>query len=169
MSSPFRIPTDTPGRLAILARPRGGDWLQDDIAEWKRAGVRTAVSLLTTDENDELELFHECEKCEHSEIEFVSFPISDRGLPDDSDAFGELAAELAAQLLAGRSVGIHCRIGIGRSPLLAIAVLMVLGVPATDAIPRASAARGRPVPETAEQLEWISRFSPPALAAAGAP
>src|SRR5436309_9794359 len=27
-----------PGKLALAARPRGGDWLPDEVADWKRAG-----------------------------------------------------------------------------------------------------------------------------------
>jgi hypothetical protein len=27
------------GRLAIMPRPRGGDWLDDEIQSWRRSGV----------------------------------------------------------------------------------------------------------------------------------
>ena len=165
MASPYWIPTDTPGRLAILARPRGGDWLRDDVAEWKRAGLHTVVSLLGEDEEADLELSDEAPECVRAGLRFIAAPVMDRGIPDDPVAFGELAAELATGVADGRSIGIHCRIGIGRSPLLAIAVLRTLGVSATEAIRRASAARGRPVPETPEQLDWITRFEPSAAAA----
>ena len=165
MPSPFWIPTDTPGRLAILARPRGGDWLQSDTTEWKHAGLHTVVSLIGEDEEADLELSDESVECTRAGLEFIAAPLMDRGLPDDPIAFGDLAGELAAKVVSGESVGIHCRLGIGRSPLLAIAVLIALGVPASEAIRRASVARGRPVPETSEQLEWISRFEAPTPAA----
>ncbi len=167
MSSPFWIPTDTPGRLAILARPRGGESLRDDAAEWKHAGLHTVVSLLGEEEETDLELSDEASQCVRAGLQFLAAPVMDRGLPDDTSAFGELAAELAAKVAAGASIGIHCRLGIGRSPLLAIAVLITLGVPAPEAIRRASVARGRPVPETPEQLEWISRYQSPVLATVG--
>ena len=35
------------GKLAMAARPRGGDWLEDDLSSWKREGVDTVLSLLT--------------------------------------------------------------------------------------------------------------------------
>src|SRR5437870_3377638 len=38
------------GRLAISPRPRGGDWLEDEVREWRLAGVEAVVSLLTSDE-----------------------------------------------------------------------------------------------------------------------
>ena len=27
------------GKLAIAARPRGGDWLEDEIRDWKNGGI----------------------------------------------------------------------------------------------------------------------------------
>jgi hypothetical protein len=42
------------GRLAIVTRPRGGDWLEDDMTSWRRAGLDLIVSLLTADESAEL-------------------------------------------------------------------------------------------------------------------
>jgi hypothetical protein len=34
------------GRLAIAARPRAGDWLVDEVAAWRAAGIDLVVSLL---------------------------------------------------------------------------------------------------------------------------
>src|SRR5713101_2898754 len=34
------------GRLAIMARPRAGDWLADEIAGWRAAGIDIVVNLL---------------------------------------------------------------------------------------------------------------------------
>ena len=44
------------GRIAISARPRGGDWLEDEVKGWKALGVRVDASLLTPDEIAELDL-----------------------------------------------------------------------------------------------------------------
>lgn len=41
-------------RLGIMARPRGDDWLADDIGILKRAGVDVIVSALTSTEAEEL-------------------------------------------------------------------------------------------------------------------
>ena len=45
-SSPYWIDAGPARRIAILARPRGGDWLPDEIAAWKNAGISMVVSLL---------------------------------------------------------------------------------------------------------------------------
>jgi hypothetical protein len=50
-----------PGRLAISSRPRGGDWLEDEVRAWQQAGIETIVSLLTKDEIAALELAQEAE------------------------------------------------------------------------------------------------------------
>lgn len=44
------------GTFAIAARPRGGDWLEDEMKAWRRLGVTTIVSLLTPEEERELGL-----------------------------------------------------------------------------------------------------------------
>ena len=165
MAGPFWIPTDTPGRLAILARPRGGDWLPDEVAAWKRAGIQIVASMLTAGEEFGLELSEEGGECGRAGLTYLAYEVEDRGYPPDDFAFAEISSMLAAELEKGRTVGIHCRQGIGRSGLLAIGVLYALGIPKDAAIRRVSAARGLAVPETPEQLDWITRFEPSAAAA----
>ena len=45
-----------PHRLALMAAPRGGEWLTEEVAAWHTAGVNTVVSLLEPFEVRELEL-----------------------------------------------------------------------------------------------------------------
>lgn len=157
----YPIPTHTPGRLAITARPRGGDWLSDEVAGWRRAGVTVVVSLLEADEERDLGLTDEASECAAHGLRFVPVPVPDRGLPTDRSAFAEAVFAVADELANGEKVAVHCRQGIGRSGLFAVAVLKALGVPTDDAIRAATSARGRPVPETPEQTEWLRRFAPP--------
>jgi hypothetical protein len=42
--------------LAIMPRPRAGDWLEDEVSSWHGAGIRTVVSLLEAHEVAELGL-----------------------------------------------------------------------------------------------------------------
>src|SRR5262245_59231148 len=69
------------GRLAVLPRPRGGDWLADEARSLRLAGVDVLLSLLTNEEVVELDLAEEAACCAEAGIEFVSFPIQDRGVP----------------------------------------------------------------------------------------
>lgn len=71
-------------RLAIMPRPRSGEWLADEVAGWNRLGVQTVVSLLESHEGREFDLADEQSLCERATLEFVSFPIPNRGLPKAS-------------------------------------------------------------------------------------
>jgi protein-tyrosine phosphatase len=144
-----------PGRLAVAARPRGDDWLTDEIEAWRRSGVQVVVSMLTAEEVVELELGSEAADCRASGIEYVSFPMADRGVPKSAAAFRHLVSELTAHLNDGRMVLVHCRQGIGRAGLIAVGLLLAAGIEVADAIERVTKARGRPVPETTEQRRWI--------------
>src|SRR5262245_18959672 len=110
------------GRLAVLPRPRGGDWLEDEVRSLRACGVDVLVSLLTREEVGELDLVDEAGCCAACGIELVSFPFADRGVPASaSDALG-LVRRLAALLAGGKAVAIHCRQGVGRSSLVAACV-----------------------------------------------
>ncbi len=156
----FWIPSNTPGRLAIAPRPRGGNWLDDELASWHRAGVGTVVSLLTPDEAAELELSDEASLATVHGLQFLSHPIPDYGVPASAVAAGEVVGSIAELLANGRSVLIHCRQGIGRAGLMAAAILRTLGLDSEAAVRAVTAARGRPVPETPEQLRWVQIFAP---------
>jgi predicted protein tyrosine phosphatase len=148
-----------PGRVAIMPRPRGGDWLQDEIQSWGRSGVDVVLSLLTGDEIAELNLTDEHLLSQKNGIQFLSFPISDRSVPVSVPAFTELLTTLVEQLGEGKNIAIHCRQGIGRAALIAICLLILSGVDPEAAIHQVGAARGCPVPETFEQRRWIADFA----------
>jgi len=152
------IETEAAGRIAIAARPRAGEWLDIEIEEWKRSSIDIVVSLLEPDEISELGLHREAELCRHHAIEFISFPIADRGLPESEADSLIIARRLADFIREGKTVAIHCRAGIGRSSVSAASALICLGVEATDALARISASRGLIVPDTDEQRDWVIAF-----------
>ena len=147
------------GRLAIMPRPRGGDWLEDEIHSWRRSRVDVVLSLLTPDELTELSLTSEEELCRANGIEHVSFPIIDRGIPSSMAAFSHLVSTLAEQLASGKNIAVHCRQGIGRAALVAICLLIQSNVEPAAAIQRVASARGCAVPETPDQRRWIADFA----------
>jgi protein-tyrosine phosphatase len=145
-------------RLGIMARPRAGDWLNDEIVLWRADGVDTVVSLLEQEEVDALELLEEERICRSNDIEFISYPIPDRGVPHPSTA-KSLAALACGMFKDGKAVAIHCRAGIGRSSLMAGAVMVMSGVEPSEAFDAIRRARGLPVPDTEEQRDWLYAFT----------
>jgi hypothetical protein len=69
------------GPLGIMPRPRGGDWLDDEIQSLKRSGVEAVVSLLETQEIIELDIAEEQVLCEANGISYLSFPTPDWNVP----------------------------------------------------------------------------------------
>ncbi len=55
-------------------------------------------------------------------------------------------------------VVIHCRMGIGRSSMLAAAILIHLGMESSNIFERISTYRGLQVPDTPAQTAWISQL-----------
>jgi protein-tyrosine phosphatase len=158
MSRLHWIDAPTAGRIAIAARPRADDWLETEIVEWKASGLDMVVSLLEQEEVSELGLQREAEFCRASTIEFTSFPIPDRGLPESRHDVLQIARTIARQLADGRSIAIHCRAGIGRSSVIAACALICSGIGASDALALIKDARGLRVPDTDEQRDWIMAF-----------
>lgn len=145
--------------LAVASRPRGGDWLDDDLKALKRDGVDVLVSCLEPDEESELGLNGEADAARQAGLTFLAAPIVDRGTPDDMSAFTGLLDELMLARADGRQIAVHCRQGLGRGPLVAATLLVRSGMLADEAWRQVAEGRGVPVPETAEQREWLDRFA----------
>lgn len=157
-SKAYVIEGPWPGQLAIVPRPRGGDWLEDEIAEWKKAGLEVVVSALTPDEIESMELGEEQAAGQRHGVEVLSLPIPDRGTPESPGASKKMFHQLGKLLSNGKHIGIHCRQGIGRSAMLAVALLILAGVSPEEAWKRVAAARGCSVPDTAEQKAWVDLY-----------
>ena len=148
-----------PGRVALMPRPRGGDWLEDEIRSLREEGVDILVSLLEAHEVEEFELSLESERAAAAGIEFHGFPIPDHSPPPSLESATTLVRELARKVGEGRGLAVHCFAGIGRSATIAAAVLLARGLTLEETLERLAAARGFPVPETAEQFRWLEDFA----------
>lgn len=155
----YRIEGPWAGQLAIVPRPRGGDWLEDDVRSLKGAGFDLVVSLLTRNESRELGLDQEADLSREQGLGFREYPIRDLGIPDSTAAAQEFIGELHNALVAGKKVAIHCRQGIGRSGLIGSSLLVMSGIDPAQAFRLVSTARGLPVPETQEQSDWVMELS----------
>lgn len=147
------------GRLALASRPRGGDWLEDEMTAWRQAGIDSVLSLLTPEEEQDLDLKREAHEAKARGMKFNSLPIPDRHVPNSESEVSAALDRLDADLSVGKNVVIHCRQGIGRTGLVAACLLVSKGLTPETAVGTLSAARGNPVPETVEQRRWIDHYA----------
>ena len=148
-----------PGRIALVPRPRGGEWLEDEAAAWSNAGLDVIVSMLEAEEIKNFELEREAELCVENGIEFVACPVTDRSVPKVNEEFLQVIRHLKTQLLKGKNIGIHCRQSVGRAPLLAAVLMISFGISPAKAFRQLSEVRGVEVPETIGQKRWAERFA----------
>lgn len=150
----FTIASVGQGSIAVCTRPRGGDWLEDDLGSLARAGIHVVVSALTDEENTELELRGEASGCTSLGLTFLRLPIADRDTPPNFNAALRSLQEVQERLHRGQHAVIHCRQGIGRSCMLVAAILVLEGLGVEDAWNLVQQKRGRPVPDTPAQRAW---------------
>jgi protein-tyrosine phosphatase len=144
-------------RLGIMARPRGSDWLEEDILSLKRQGVQVIVSLLDRNEIHELGLEKEAERCLNHRIEYINFPIVDRNVPKLDFVFHNFITQLKEKISIGTNIVIHCRMGIGRSTIIAGCLLLRPGYKTDEVIADISKIRGMSVPDTDGQIAWLKK------------
>jgi len=128
------------------------------VEKWRQSGIETVVSLLTPDEESELDILDEAKEVAKHGMRFISFPIPDRGIPGSATAAFRMLDAVHGELQRGKNVLVHCRQGIGRSGLVAASLLVLDGAEPHAAIEEVSKARGVRVPETAAQEKWIHRL-----------
>lgn len=156
MATVYWITQPTCERLGIMPRPRGNDWLSDDIDRLKhRHSARVVVSLLTPQEIAEFKLEQEPDFCETHGITFYNFPIPDLAIPTSYPDVIALIHLLKGYLDQSETIIIHCRMGIGRSGLITSAILVASGIDPNHAMRLVSDARRMDCPETDAQKQWV--------------
>ncbi|MFZ6709953.1 protein-tyrosine phosphatase family protein [Undibacterium sp. TC9W] len=153
----YRVTQIGQGFLVVMAKPVAGEWIEDEFRGISQFGISRLVSLLETHEIRDLGLQAAPDLCAANQINFMHYPIKDRGLPSSFSATQKIVKQLHDDILKGNNTVIHCRAGIGRTDLLAAAVLIRHGLDANAALATISKARGVTVPDTEEQIDWLNR------------
>ena len=133
-------------------------WRSRHAGGGRADGIAVIVSLLEAGEVEELGLHREAGLCRDLDIEFIAFPVPDRGVPLSTREAMALAEAIVARLNEGKAVAVHCRAGIGRSSLIAACVLVLLGFAPGMAFDLIGKARGVKVPDTEGQRVWVDTF-----------
>jgi hypothetical protein len=146
-------------KLGYMARPRGGDWLEDELLSVSQQHFAVIVSLLEDEEAAELDLNEESRFCARHGIQFVRIPISDRRVPASNDATMAALLSLRSLWCAGKAIVTRCRRGYGGAPMIAACIMVSKECASEEAFERLSAARGISVPETDEQRVWVEKYA----------
>lgn len=150
-----------PGAIGVMPCPAGGEELAGAAFELRAEGVDVLVSCLEEDEAERFGVADEAGACAAAGIEFLEFPIADHDAPASVEETRAFAEGLARRIRKGKRVIIHCLAGIGRSPTIAAATLVTLGLGLNEALEKLSEARGFDVPEAEVQKEWLRGFADP--------
>lgn len=146
------------GNLGMMARPKGNDWLEDEISKLNMLGVSMVVSLLEKHEEEELNIEEEQDLCRKYQMQYLNLPIKDRGVPDDVGVFIQLISSIDQGLKEGKKIVVHCRMGIGRTSMVTAGVLLKNGSQAESVFEFLSEKRTLMVPDIQEQVEWIKEL-----------
>lgn len=156
---PKAIESVQSGHLYIMAKPSGGENLDDDSRHLQRLGIGSVVSMLEVSEAAELGLANEGGALAAVDISFLNTPVPDRSVPSNTAAYFESLAGSYARLSEGANLVVHCRAGIGRSGMYCAALMIANGHCVTSALDVISAARGIGVPDTQIQIDWLNDHS----------
>lgn len=145
------------GSLSVMAKPASGDWIDDEFSEIAKQGINLIVSLLEIEESYEVGLDKEQIFTEKHGMNYISYPIQDRGLPPSISSYLEFTKNLYHTAAGGANIAVHCRAGIGRTGVIAAGILLHCGFEPIEAFEHISIKRGVSVPDTDEQVDWVSK------------
>ncbi|MEL6698015.1 MAG: dual specificity protein phosphatase family protein [Bacteroidota bacterium] len=154
----YWIPYTAPGQIAVMQKPPGFQWLEEEMHELKSQGVDILVSALEPFESEVLGLSEEKLKAEAACMEFYNYPIVDHDIPDEFPSILKLIATLSRKSKEGQNVVFHCRKGIGRSPLLAASLMVYQGMSTRRAFQLIRKARQFPVPDVPDQYRFVQQI-----------
>lgn len=151
---PLDLPATVSGELWLTGLPDDDVRFQRYLFETAEKGV-TQLVILTEDHEirDLAPAYARLLSSGGLTFSVMRLPIRDYGVPESVTAFRATAHGIAEALKRGERIVMHCRGGIGRTGLVAEAVLHELGVaPATSSM-LVEAAGSKC--ETAEQLAFL--------------
>src|SRR5262245_13572140 len=148
------LPARIPGRLLLHSMPGRFETLESVWAQVKTEEVRAIVCLAEKPEVLQKSAeYARALEAGKTPCSVLAFEVPDRGVPEDKAGFHLLAKDVAVRLQSGDAVLVHCAGGVGRTAMLAVSVLVVLGESVNDA--RNAVSRAGSTVETASQRELI--------------
>ena len=154
---PVALPSQVTGKLWLASMPgRFEPWSAFE-AQARRAGLALVVCLTPRDEIAELSpAYHAALSDGRFRFRWMSVPMRNFGLPEDTAAFRRQVQEIAQALRQGDAVLMHCAAGIGRTGSTAACVLKALGLDTNEALQRVLDAGSNP--QNAQQSGLVDWF-----------
>ena len=151
---PLDLPATVSGALWLTGLPDNDLRLRRYLFETAEKGV-TQLVILTEDHEirDLAPAYARLLSSGGLSLSVMRLPIRDFGVPESVTAFRLAADRIAEALQRGERIVMHCRGGIGRTGLVAQAVLNELGVAPSESSIIVAAAGSKC--ETAEQLAFL--------------
>lgn len=140
--------------FAIAVKP-SSESLHSELTGLKAPGVDELFSLIEPEEAAWSDSCFEEQAASVVGLYYENYPMPDRKPPNDIEHFIALTKRVLRNLESGRSTVVHCVGGIGRSGLVALAVMLNLGYEVGAAIELVAKARGRRAPDTQSQIDWF--------------
>lgn len=138
-----------------------GAWARDldlDLVSIVRWGAQHLITLIEPWEFQELRIPSLAERAHAHGLKWHGLPITDGAAPDGRllEPWKSLGPQLAAEILSGSRIVVHCKGGLGRAGTVASMLLIETGCASdgADAIAKVRAVRPAAV-ETPEQEEFI--------------
>lgn len=154
----FKIPTKLEGQIFVFPAPSIGTVDNFAIEYLKEASIQCVVNLIS--DAEWLEFQGEKQQVLYAEnaVDYIHYPIQDYGVPRDNNSFLKLVQTLHGYLTNGKNIGIHCVGGIGRSGLLAAALLYNQDFELNTLFEYMSVYRGKRMPDTTKQISWFREY-----------
>jgi protein-tyrosine phosphatase len=154
---PVALPPQVPGTLWLASMPARFETWSAFETQARHAGLALVVCLTPKDEIAELSpAYHAAVRDGRLAFRWMSLPMRNFGLPEDTAGFRRQVQEIAQALRQGDAVLMHCAAGIGRTGSTAACVLKALGVSTDEALQRVLDAGSNP--QNAQQsglVEWF--------------
>lgn len=154
----FKIHHINKAELYIASKPNTAFGLENEIKTLGSNKENVVLcSLLTKKEIVKYNLDLEKKICELNKIAFTHLEITDESIPGYVE-FKNLILILLKKSKTNEHIIIHCKHGIGRSGMVAVAMLLHHGYNLKDACQLATKARGYDVPQSKSQRKLLSFY-----------